>query len=163
MKRAKKRNESLEPPSTARRGRAGPAGEDALGHVMPALQRAGFPDATLVLRWREIAGVDIARIAEPLKLTEGPEGAVLTLKCEPGATVFLQHQTRELMQRLASYLGRGRIARVRLVPGELAQPEGPPEHPGLRAAAPDELPEPLTLSRALERLERRRTRAKKTR
>jgi hypothetical protein len=160
MKRNNKRREPPDSSSAARRGRAGPAGEDALGHASAALHRAGFLDATLVLRWREIAGADIARIAEPLRLTEGPEGAVLTLKCEAGAAVFLQHQTRDLLERLSSYLGRGRIARVRLVSGELERDGGPPAHPGAGATGADEPASPLSLSRALERLEHRRKRAK---
>ncbi len=145
---------------TARRGRAGPAGQDALNHATAALQRAGFPDATLVLRWREIVGDDIARIAEPLKLTEGPEGGVLSLKCDPGAAVFLQHQTRDLLERLAAYLGPSRIARIRLVPGELERHDGPPDHPAAGAPVADEGPRPATLSQALERLEHRRSRAR---
>src|SRR5262249_2267511 len=155
MKRTNKRREPAEGPSTARRGWAGHAGEDVLGHASAALERAGFSDATLVLRWREIAGEDIARIAEPLKLTEGPEGQVLTLKCEAGAAVFLQHQTRDLQHRLSTYLGSGRIARIRLVPGELERSQGLPDHPLSGMAGPDEQPSP-SLSEALERLDRRR-------
>ena len=160
MKRTNRRRAPGEGPSTARRGWAGHAGEDVLGHAGAALQRAGFADATLVLRWREIAGEDIARIAEPVKLTEGPEGGVLTLKCEAGAAVFLQHQTRELQQRLGTYLGCGRIARIRLVPGELERSQGVPDHPSTGAPNPDEPPRPASLSEALERLDRRRSRAK---
>ena len=160
MKRTKKRSNPPANPSVARRGRAGAAGQDALNHATAALQRAGFPDATLVLRWREIVGDDIARIAEPLRLSEGPEGAVLTLKCEAGAAVFLQHQTRDLLERLATYLGPSRIARVRLVPGELARQEGPPDHPAAGARIAPESPSPATLSQALERLEHRRGRGR---
>src|SRR5262245_712376 len=160
MKRTNKRSEPGEAPSTARRGRAGHAGEDVLGHAGIALQRAGFADATLVLRWREIAGADIARIAEPMKLTEGPEGGVLTLKCETGAAVFLQHQTRELQQRLSTYLGPGRVARIRLVPGELERSQGLPDHPLIGAPGADEPAEPPSLPEALERLNRRRGRPK---
>jgi hypothetical protein len=157
MKRTKKPGDAYERP-TARRGRAGHAGEDALSHAAAALQRAGFPDATLVLRWREIAGADIARIAEPLRLTEGPEGGVLTLKCDPGAAVFLQHQTRDLIQRLARYLGPGRITRVRLISGELERPKGPPDHPDAGVACSADASSPATLSQALERLDQRRRR-----
>ena len=160
MKRYNKRTIQHDRSGAARRGRAGPAGEDALGHAAAALHRAGFLDATLVLRWGEIVGADIARIAEPLKLTEGPEGGVLTLKCEAGAAVFLQHQTRDLLERLASYLGPSRITRLRLVPGELERPDGPPDHPGADALRPDEPASPPTLSQALERLERRRVSAR---
>src|SRR5882672_10498754 len=106
--------------ATARRGRAGAAGRDALNHASAALAKAGFSDPTLVLNWREIAGADIARIAQPVRLSEGPEGAVLTLRCEAGAAVFLQHQTRALLERINGYLGASRIARLRLVSGELS-------------------------------------------
>ena len=160
MKRNNKRSTQPDRSGAARRGRAGHAGEDALGHATAALQRAGFLDATLVLRWREIAGADIARIAEPLKLTDGPEGAVLTLKCDAGAAVFLQHQTRDLLERLGTYLGPSRITRLRLVSGELERPEGPPDHPAVGVPNPGEPPGPQTLSQALERLERRRIRAR---
>ena len=113
-----------------------------------------------MLRWREIAGEDVARIAEPLRLTEGPEGGVLTLKCEPGAAVFLQHQTRELQERLRTYLGPGRIVRIRLIPGELERAQGLPDHPSSGVLSLDEPPSRPSLSEALERLDRRRARAK---
>ena len=160
MKRTNKRSAQPDRTGTARRGRAGHAGEDALGHATAALQRAGFLDATLVLRWREIVGADIARIAKPLRLTDGPEGAVLTLKCDAGAAVFLQHQTRDLLERLRTYLGHSPITRLRLVSGELERQEGPPDHPEAGATSPAEPPSPQTLSQALERLERRRIRAR---
>ena len=160
MKRTNKRNEPRDGPSKARRGWAGPAGNDALGHAAAALQRAGFLDATLVLRWREIAGADIARIAEPVRLTEGPDGAVLTLKCDTGAAVFLQHQTRDLQDRLARYLGPGRITRVRLISAETKRNESLADHPAAGSPRTEDVSAPLTLPEALERLERRRSRAK---
>ena len=120
-----------------RRGWAGPAGKDALDVATSALERAGFLDGTLVLRWVEIAGADLARVARPVRLTEGPEGGVLTLRCEAGAAVFLQHQTRELLERLSSYLGHGRIVRLRFVSGELECSPEPPDHPGRSLWAAD--------------------------
>jgi hypothetical protein len=158
MKRTNRPGNASESSSTARRGRAGAASEDALSHATAALQRAGFLDATLVLRWQEIAGAEIARIAEPVKLSEGPEGAVLTLKCDPGAAVFLQHQTRDLMERLARYLGPGRIARIRLISAELERAEGLPDHPGGTMGG-EQASAPHSLSQALERLDQRRRRA----
>lgn len=70
-----------------------------------ALARAGFRDPTLVLRWDEIAGPELARIARPLKWSEGASGGTLTLKAEPGAALFLQHETRALCERINTYLG----------------------------------------------------------
>src|SRR3954464_12834869 len=95
----------------ARHGWARAAGEGVLGEATAGFARAGFSDATLLIRWSEIVGPHIARIALPLRWQDGPDGAVLTVKCEPGATVLLQHQTRALIERLNAYLGQGRIVR----------------------------------------------------
>ena len=110
-----------------------------------------------MLRWAEIVGAEVARVARPIKLQDDGEGAILTLKCEPGATVLLQHETRRLIQRLNAYLGSNRIARLKLVAGELAEASDLPKHP--RAGRSVSLGEPLSgppLSQALERLKRRR-------
>jgi hypothetical protein len=100
-----------------------------------AFRRAGFSDPTLVLRWSDIVGPEIARFAEPFKLAEGPSGGVLTLRAEPAAAVFLQHQTRMLCERINAFLGRPAVAKLRFVNGAMAErPE--PFHP------PKRLPEP---------------------
>ena len=95
-----------------------------------AFRRAGFDDATLVLRWREIVGPEVARIARPLRLSESPSGTVLTLKADPAAALFLQHESRALCARITAYLGRV-VHRLRFVPGEIAlEPERPqPKNP----------------------------------
>jgi hypothetical protein len=93
--------------------------------------RAGFRDPTLILRWEEIAGAEVARIARPFRLNEGPNGGVLTLKAEPGAAVFLQHESRALCGRINAYLGRDAITRLKFVQGELSQrpKRTPPKRP----------------------------------
>jgi len=133
------------------------ASETALTEAGGAFHRAGFADPSLVLRWAEIAGPAVARLARPMKWQEGESGATLTLKCEAGAAVLLQHQTRELIQRLNAYLGHGRIARVKLVPGQLTAAKEPPAHP-----APTVQPGPKAtdLPDALDRLALLRKRAK---
>ena len=83
-----------------------------------AFVRAGFVDPTLVLRWEEIAGSETAALAQPIKLSEGPSGGVLTLKAEPGAALFLQHESRSLCERINAYLGRPAVA---LRPGNRRQ------------------------------------------
>ena len=141
----------------AKRGWAQAAGEGLLGHAAGALARAGFSDASLVLRWSEIVGGQIARVARPVKWQDGPEGAVLTLRCEAGAAVLLQHETRALIGRLNAYLGAGRIARLKLVPGELSPLPEPPDHP---LPLSDPIADCLALPDSLERLGRLRTRMK---
>ena len=147
------------PQAPKRRGRATAVGNDALNLASPALRRAGFPDPSLISRWAEIAGPGVARVAEPVRFQEAAGGGVLCLRCEAGAAVFLQHETRALIGRVNQYLGAGRVARIRLVPGTLYRQPEPPNHPLLgRDLA---LPEDPGLSGALERLTELRRRLKK--
>jgi len=120
-----------------------------LGEAKGIFVRGGFTDPTLLLRWSEIVGPQIARIALPQKWQDGPEGAVLTLKCELGAAVLLQHQTRMLIERLNSYLGQGRIITLKLVPGRVTERADPPRHPRPEAQSGAES---LSLDEALSRL-----------
>ena len=60
-------------------------GADAGSVAGTAFARAGFSDPTLVLRWSEIAGPEVARLAQPLKFADGPlknggGGGTLTLR-----------------------------------------------------------------------------------
>lgn len=135
--------------TTARHGWARAAGEGVLSQAREGLARAGFTDATLLTRWSEIVGPHIAHIALPLRWQDGPEGAVLTLKCEAGAAVLLQHQTRMLIERLNTYLGQGRVIRLNLVPGRLAERNDPPRHPRPETQTATES---ATLGDALDRL-----------
>jgi hypothetical protein len=106
-----------EPPK--RRNWPGAIASDAGASARAAFARAGFTDPTLVLRWEEIAGRETARLARPVKLAEGPGGGVLTLRAEPGAALFLQHETRALTERINGYLGRPAIVKLRFVQGPL--------------------------------------------
>lgn len=90
-----------------------------------AFLRAGFTDPSLVLRWAEIAGPEIARIARPLKFSEA--GGVLTLLAEPGAALFLGHDARALAGRINAYLGRPAVTRIKFVQGTLSPIPAPPQ------------------------------------
>ncbi len=137
-----------EPP--VRRNRAAAVGTDAglVGHT--AFERAGFGDATLVLRWHEIVGGEVARLARPFRLKDGPDGGVLTLAADPAAAVFLQHESRSLCDRINTYLGRRAVTRLRFVParpitsGKPSAPrktkaELPPEDPARTFQGAEEL------------------------
>jgi len=103
-----------------RRGRAAAIGNDARALARAGFERAGFLESGLVLRWKEIVGPDVARIARPLRLADGPSGGVLTLKADPAASVFLQHESRTLCGRINAFLGQNAVQRLRFVAGELA-------------------------------------------
>ena len=81
-------------------------------------------------------GPDIARFAEPLKLSEGPSGGTLTLRAEPAAAVFMQHQTRALCERINAFLGRPAVAKLRFVDGAVTAPPEPQRRPKPPAAPP---------------------------
>ena len=113
-----------------------PLAPAATAAAQAAFARAGFPDPTLVLRWEEIAGPETARLARPIRFSQGPNGGVLTRKAEPGAALFLQHETRPLCERINAYLGRPAVSRLRFVQGPLTR--RPVSH--LRKAAPGVIP-----------------------
>lgn len=122
----------------SRRNWVGPLATDASAVGQTAFLRAGFSDPALVLHWEEIAGPETARLARPLRLSQGPQGGVLTLLAEPGAAVFLQHETRALCDRINSFLGRSAVARLKFIQGSLTQRPAP--QPKLK------VPETLALS-----------------
>ena len=110
---------STEDEQLQRRNWVSPLAPTAAVAAHAAFARAGFPDPSLVLRWEEIAGPETARLARPIRFSQGPNGGVLTLKAEPGAALFLQHETRPLCERINAYLGRPAVARLRFVQGPL--------------------------------------------
>lgn len=123
-------------PPPPRRNRVEPVGRAANVAALAAFARAGFRDPTLILRWEEVAGAEVARLARPIKLSDGPSGGTLTLKAEPGASLFLQHETRTLCERINAYLGRPAISRLRFVQGALAARPARQPRPKPAAAPP---------------------------
>lgn len=151
MARNSKSSQPAEPPQ--RRNRAGAVGLDAPLLGRAGFERAGFFEPGLVLRWKEIVGPEIARLARPLKLGESAAGGVLTLAADPAAAIFLQHQSRTLCERVNAYLGRPAVRRLRFVPGEIGPeplhrdrtyPQDPaPDDPARKFAGPDHLKQSL--------------------
>jgi hypothetical protein len=143
-----------------RRNRSEPVSRDASNIGASAIARMGFRDPTLVLRWEEIAGPDIARIARPMKFSEAANGGTLILRAEPGASLFLQHETRQLCERINAYLGRAAVTKLRFVQGPFPQKlihrpppkraaHVPPNDPALSYKGPESLREALVnLARA---------------
>jgi len=135
------RREDKQPPDAQprRRGWATPLGAEAGLAGQTAFVRAGFVDPTLVLRWEEIAGSETAALAQPIKLSEGPSGGVLTLKAEPGAALFLQHESRLLCERINAYLGRLAVTRLRFVQGVVVRrAKSAPKRPSSGPVSPSD-------------------------
>jgi hypothetical protein len=116
-----------------RRNRPAAIARDTGGIGGGAFARMGFTDPALVLRWREIAGPEVARLCQPLRFSEGPQGGTLTLKALPGAALFLSHETRPLTARINQFLGRPAVAKLKFVQGALLSA---PPAPKLRHASP---------------------------
>ena len=161
---AQDKPEKQQDPPPKRRGWIGEVGGDATLAARTAFARAGFSDPSLVLRWSEIAGSETARLARPIRLSEtAGGGGILTLKAEPAAALFLQHESRALCARINSYLGRVAVSRLRFVQGALAQPHSPPpKRPKAVEPAPTDPARrwqgPPRLGEALLGLARQRTR-----
>ena len=151
--------EETQPPQRHNRIRV--VGADAGVAATTAFVRAGFSDPTLVLRWSEIAGPEVARLAQPLKFSDGPSGGTLTLRAVPGAALFLSHEKRALCERINAYLGRPAVSQLKFSQGaplprtpaptpEKAAGPLPPDDPSRRYQGPE------GLARALQALARRR-------
>jgi hypothetical protein len=83
------------------------------------LARQGFASTELVTRWAEIAGADIAALAEPLKISwpRGPhadagEPATLMLRVEGPAAIEIQHLTGVILERVNRFFGWRAIGKV---------------------------------------------------
>ena len=145
----------------ARHNRAIVVGADANVAAAAAFVRAGFSDPTLVLRWNEIAGPEVARLAQPLKFSTGPSGGTLTLRAAPGAALFLAHEKRALCERINSYLGRLAVTQLKFSQGVLPVRPPPPKPQKPAGPLPANDPSrryqgPDGLAKALQALARRR-------
>jgi hypothetical protein len=88
----------------------------ALGDVFA---RQGFASADLITHWTEIAGQDIARLAEPIKLQwprtaagQDPEPATLQLRVEGPAAIEVQHLSPVILERVNRFFGWRAVARI---------------------------------------------------
>jgi hypothetical protein len=155
MARSPDKEQEVPPP---RRNWAGPVGGDARHAANAAFARMGFRDATLVLRWSEIAGPEVERLAQPLKLT----GVILTLRAVPGAALFLAHEKRALCERINAFLGQPAIGQIKFSQASATPPRPvrpAPQKPPHALAQSDpsrRYQGPHGLTKALQALARRR-------
>jgi hypothetical protein len=101
-----------------------------------AYAKQGFAARELVTRWAEIAGPEIARHSEPLKIqwprpVEGQpqEPATLVLRVEGPMALEIQHASDALLQRVNRFFGWSAVGRLALRQAPLSRrsrPRPPP-------------------------------------
>jgi hypothetical protein len=94
--------------------------------------KQGFASRELVTRWAEIAGAEIARHSQPLKIqwprqVEGrpPEPATLVLRVEGPMALEIQHTSDVILQRVNRFFGWNAIGRLALRQAPLSRPSRP--------------------------------------
>src|ERR1700760_2147725 len=104
-----------------------------------AYAKQGFAARELVTRWTEIAGPEIARHSEPLKIqwprpVEGQpqEPATLVLRVEGPAALEIQHASDALLQRVNRFFGWSAVGKLALRQAPLSR-RGKPKN----SRAPD--------------------------
>jgi hypothetical protein len=109
-----------------------------------AYKKQGFAARELVTRWAEIAGPEIARHSEPLKIqwprpVEGQpqEPATLVLRVEGPAALEIQHASDAVLQRVNRFFGWSAVGKLALRQAPLSRREKPgaPRVPDARAVA----------------------------
>src|SRR5215211_3595181 len=97
-----------------------------------AYAKQGFAARELVTRWSEIAGADIARHSEPLRMqwprpVEGQpqEPATLVLRVEGPAALEIQHKSDVILERVNRFFGWSAVGRLALRQAPLSRRQGP--------------------------------------
>ncbi len=86
------------------------------GQIRRASETRGFAQSRLLTQWTEIAGQDIAAIAQPVEIGygRGGMGATLTLLTNGANAPILEMQKEQLRAKVNAVYGYNAIARVRI-------------------------------------------------
>ena len=86
------------------------------GQIRRASETRGFAQSRLLTQWTEIAGQDIAAIAQPVEIGygRGGMGATLTLLTTGANAPMLEMQKEQLRKKVNAVYGYNAIARVRI-------------------------------------------------
>lgn len=106
----------------------------------PVFGRYGFAYADLLTRWQEIAGSDVARICEPVRLKRPrrpEEGGVLVVRAAPGRALDVQHETARLIERINGFYGYAAVRQIKIVQGPLKPAPSTAAKPQLTRAEAD--------------------------
>lgn len=105
--------------SAKRRNWTVPLGE-ALGSILdPALKKRGFATRDIIAQWKTIAPPPYGTVSTPDRLTwprgaQRAEGAILTLRCQPGHALALAHESGKIAAAINRYFGYLLVKDVRL-------------------------------------------------
>jgi hypothetical protein len=116
-----------------------------------AYAKQGFAARELVTRWAEIAGSDIAKYSEPLKMqwprpVEGQpqEPATLVLRVEGPTALEIQHASDTILERVNRFFGWHAVGRLALRQAPLSRRNRPPAPRGPDPKAVAEVAESLS-------------------
>ena len=90
--------------------------------IDPLLRQRGFVEGRVVRDWAVIAGVELAEVCAPEKLTFARgrrDGGTLVLRVLSGWALELQHRTPQLIERLNAHFGWAAVGRIALQQGSL--------------------------------------------
>lgn len=121
------------------------------GVFADAYAKQGFASRELVTRWPEIAGAQVARFSEPLKIqwprpVEGQpqEPATLILRVEGPMALEIQHSSDAILQRVNRFFGWNAVGKIALRQAPLSRPQprraARPVDPAAVARVADSLP-----------------------
>lgn len=81
--------------------------------------RQGLDTLSVATRWRDVVGPNLARHTQIVSITrpKSKSGGCLTIKTDGGAALLVQHQSREILQRVNAVLGAGAIVTLKTVQG----------------------------------------------
>lgn len=104
-----------------------------------ATAKRGFAKAELVTAWAEVAGPRYAALTQPESLRwprDQAFGAILTVRVDGPAAVFLQHESDQFISRVNAFLGYAAVSDLRIVQKPLTrEPEAPAPEMELPPAA----------------------------
>ena len=120
------------------------------GVFSDAFARQGFASRELVTRWAEIAGSEIAKFSEPLKIqwprpVEGQNQvpATLILRVEGPMALEIQHSSDAILQRVNRFFGWNAIGKIALRQAPLSRPKIRKTIPPIEPAAIAEIAKSL--------------------
>jgi hypothetical protein len=87
-------------------------------------KKRGFGEAAVILHWPAIVGTTLAAASCPERLTAtrgGETGGTLTVRVRPAFALELQHLAPAVIERINSFYGHRKIARLKLVQGPVPE------------------------------------------